>query len=72
MANRGQTPAPSGYGLPLYLGVKDAAAWAGIGQGAMECFVKSIDPPPHMLIGRKVYVETASLPEYLRRKQIGR
>ena len=54
---------------PLYLTVKEAAAYAGIGIGAMRDYVASADPPPLLVIGTRRYVQRAGLARYLEDKQ---
>lgn len=53
----------------LYLTVKEAAHYAGIGEGAMRTFVDSQDPPPLLVVGNRKYVERDGLARYLRQKQ---
>ena len=54
---------------PLYLTVEEAAAYAGIGIGAMRDYVSSADPPPMLVIGTRRYVQRAGLARYLEDKQ---
>lgn len=54
---------------PLYLTVEEAAAYAGIGIGAMRDYVASADPPPLLVIGTRRYVQRAGLARYLEDKQ---
>ena len=56
-------------GTPLYLSIKEAARYAGIGEGAMRDYVASADPPPMLLVGSKRYVQRAGLARYLEGKQ---
>ena len=56
--------------VPLYLTVEEAAAYAGIGVGAMRDYVASADPPPLLVIGTRRYVQRAGLARYLEDKQI--
>ena len=53
----------------LYLTVEEAAAYAGIGIGAMRDYVASADPPPLLVIGTRRYVQRAGLARYLEDKQ---
>ena len=53
----------------LYLSIKEAAEWAGFSEKKMRDLVNSIDPPPHMKVGKKVLIQRAKLPEYLESKQ---
>lgn len=55
--------------LPLYMGITDAAKYAGIGRDALFEFVNSVDPPPYLLIGKRKYIQVAELATYLERKQ---
>lgn len=50
---------------PLYLTVEEAAAYAGIGIGAMRDYVASADPPPLLMVGSKRYIQRAGLARYL-------
>ena len=54
---------------PLYLTVEEAAAYAGIGIGAMRDYVASADPPPMLVVGTRRYVQRAGLARYLEDKQ---
>ena len=53
----------------LYLTVRDAAKYVGIGENAMRDFVNSKDPPPFMRLGKKVLIEKAALAPYFRERQ---
>ena len=53
----------------LYLTVRDAAKYVGIGENAMRDFVNSKDPPPFMRLGKKVFIEKAALAPYFRERQ---
>lgn len=54
---------------PLYMTVKQAAQYAGIGEHTMRDFLASADPPPYLRIGRKRLIQAAALAGYLERKQ---
>lgn len=54
---------------PLYLTVEDAAAYAGIGVGAMRDYVASTDPPPMLLVGSRRYLQRDGLARYLEERQ---
>lgn len=54
---------------PLYLTVKEAARYAGIGEGTMRDYVASADPPPMLLVGRKRYLQRDGLERYLEERQ---
>ena len=54
---------------PLYLTVKQAAAYAGIGEGTMRDYVASADPPPMLIVGRKRYLQRDGLERYLEERQ---
>lgn len=54
---------------PLYLTVEEAAAYAGIGIGAMRDYMASADPPPMLVVGTRRYVQRAGLARYLEDKQ---
>ena len=56
-------------GVPLYLTVKEAAKYVGIGERAMWDFIHSTDPPPYLMNGKKYLLQTAALPGYFERKQ---
>ena len=53
----------------LYLDVKDAAKYVGIGVNTMRNFVNSDDPPPFMRVGKKVMLEKAALAPYFKERQ---
>lgn len=53
----------------LYLNVRDAAKYVGIGEKAMRDFVNSKDPPPYLMNGNKVMLEKAALAPYFRERQ---
>ena len=55
--------------LPLYLTVKEAAAYAGIGEGTMRGFVDGQDPPPMLVVGTRRYVQRDGLARYLEGQQ---
>lgn len=54
---------------PLYLTVEEAAAYAGIGVGAMRAYMDGADPPPLLMVGSKRYIQRAGLARYLENKQ---
>lgn len=53
----------------LYLTIKDAAAYAGIGEGAMRAYADSADPPPMLVVGTRRYIQRAALAQYLEERQ---
>ena len=53
----------------LYLSVRDAAEYVGIGEKAMRDYVNSSDPPPYLMNGNKVMLEKAALAPYFKGKQ---
>lgn len=53
----------------LYLSIKEAASYVGIGENAMRQYVNSADPPPHMKLGKKVLVQKAGLAPYFEKRQ---
>lgn len=53
----------------IYLNVRDAAKYVGIGEKAMRDFVNSKDPPPYLMNGNKVMLEKAALAPYFRERQ---
>lgn len=53
----------------LYLTVKEAAEYAGIGTKAMYAYVNGHDPPPLLLVGGRRYVQRAALARYLEERQ---
>lgn len=54
---------------PLYMNVRDAAAYVGIGIKAMRDYVNSTDPPPYMVIGQKKMLQVAALAPYFEKRQ---
>ena len=56
----------------LYLTVRDAAHYAGIGEGAMYDYVNGSDPPPLLVIGGRRYVQREGLGRYLEERQTWR
>ncbi len=58
--------APAGK---LYLPLREAAEWSGIGRNALAEYLDSADPPPFLRVGRTRYIQAAALPAYLERKQ---
>ncbi len=53
----------------LYLTVKDAAEYAGIGEGAMRAYVDGPDPPPMLVIGTRRYIQRDAIARYLEARQ---
>ena len=53
----------------LYLNVRDAAKYVGIGERAMRDYVNSSDPPPYLMNGNKVMLEKAALAPYFKERQ---
>lgn len=53
----------------LYLTVEEAAAYAGIGIGAMRAYMDGADPPPLLVIGTRRYVQRDGLARYLEERQ---
>lgn len=56
-------------GMPLYLTVEQAAAYANIGEKAMRDMLNSACPPPYLAVGRKRMIQTAALGPYLESRQ---
>lgn len=56
-------------GTPLYMDVRDAAAYVGIGEKAMRGYVNSTDPPPYMVLGNKRMLQVAALADYFEERQ---
>lgn len=54
---------------PLYMNVRDAAAYVGIGEKAMRDYVNSTDPPPYIVIGNKRMLQVAALVPYFEKRQ---
>ena len=54
---------------PLYLDVRDAAAYVGIGEKAMRDYVNSTDPPPYLMNGQKKMLQVAALADYFEERQ---
>lgn len=54
---------------PLYLDVKQAAAYVGIGVKAMRDYVNSTDPPPYLMNGQKKMLQVAALVPYFEERQ---
>ena len=57
---------------PLYMTVKNAARYVGIGERAMWDCVHSKNPPPYMMVGNKYMLQVAALPAYFEAKQEAR
>ena len=53
----------------LYLNVRDAAKYVGIGEKAMRDYVNSADPPPYLMNGNKIMLEKAALAPYFKERQ---
>ena len=53
----------------LYMTVKGAAEYAGIGEGAMREYVDSADPPPMLMVGARRYIQRKGLAQYLEERQ---
>jgi excisionase family DNA binding protein len=53
----------------LYLTIKEAAAYVGIGISAMRDYVNSSDPPPFMRLGNKYLLQKSALAPYFESKQ---
>lgn len=56
----------------LYLTAEAAAAYAGIGVGAMRAYMDGADPPPLLVIGTRRYVQRDGLARYLEERQTWR
>lgn len=54
---------------PLYLDVKQAAAYVGIGEKAMRDYVNSTDQPPYLMNGQKKMLQVAALAPYFEQRQ---
>lgn len=54
---------------PLYMDVKQAAAYVGIGEKAMRDYVNSVDPPPYLMNGNRKLLQVAALAEYFEKRQ---
>lgn len=54
---------------PLYMNVRDAAAYVGIGEKAMRDYVNSTDPPPYLMNGQKKMLQVAALADYFEERQ---
>ena len=53
----------------LYLDVREAAEYVGIGLNAMRDLVNSSDPPPYYQHGKKVLIQKAALAPYFESRQ---
>lgn len=58
--------------VPLYLTAKGAAAYAGIGEGAIRAYMDGQDPPPMLVVGSRRYVQRDGLRRYLEELQTWR
>lgn len=54
---------------PLYMNVRDAAAYVGIGEKALRDYVNSADPPPYLMNGKKLMLQVAALADYFEERQ---
>lgn len=54
---------------PLYMNVRDAAAYVGIGEKAMRDYVNYTDPPPYLMNGQKKMLQVAALADYFEERQ---
>lgn len=54
---------------PLYMNVRDAAAYVGIGEKALRDYVNSADPPPYLMNGQKKMLQVAALADYVEKRQ---
>ena len=54
---------------PLYMNVRDAAAYVGIGEKALRDYVNSTDPPPYLMNGQKKMLQVAALADYFEQRQ---
>ena len=48
----------------LYLSVKEAAEYVGVGQAYLYDLVNSAKPPPHLKVGNKRLLQKAALAGY--------
>ena len=55
---------------PLYMPVKAAAEYAGIGRDTLDRFLNSDDPPPYLKIGNRRLLQIKHLGDYLEKQQI--
>ena len=53
----------------LYLRIKEAAEYVGIGENRMRDLVNSDDPPPYLVVGKEKRLQKAALAEYFERRQ---
>lgn len=56
--------------MPLYVPIKAAANYAGVGEDMMRAFVNStVDPIPHIKSGKKKLIRVSAIAEYLEKKE---
>lgn len=56
--------------MPLYVPIKTAAHYAGIGEDMMRAFVNSpVDPIPYIKSGKKKLIRVSAIAEYLEKKE---
>lgn len=53
----------------LYLTVKEAAEYVGIGIKAMHNYVNSSDPPPYLVVGKQKRLQKKALEPYFENLQ---
>lgn len=54
---------------PLYMNVRDAAEYVGIGYKALRDYINSADPPPYLMNGQKKMLQVAALAPYFEERQ---
>ena len=55
--------------MPLYLTVKEAAEYVGVGVNTMRDCVNSADPPPFLRVGNRKMLQRDALGKYFEKKQ---
>ena len=56
--------------MPVYITVEEAASYVGIGKNLLWEYVRSDDPPPYLLVGKRdIRLQRAALATYFERKQ---
>ena len=53
----------------LYVNIKEAAEYVGIGICTMRDYVNSNDPPPYLKVGNKKLIQKAALQRYFEDRQ---
>lgn len=54
---------------PLYMSVKQAAEYTGIGEKTLRCWLNSSNPMPYLRIGNKKLIQREPLAKYIEERQ---